>query len=67
MATLLQLDPVIPVYVTSKDNAYGLTLGWLDYGENHDLMWIVGLENKEVWIVPNHEIRMTENWSFEFR
>lgn len=60
---MIQLNPSIPVIVTSKDNAKGTAIGWIDYSEEHNVMWIVALENGEVWCVPNYEIRMQKNWS----
>lgn len=60
---LLQLNPTIPIIVTSKDNAKGMALGWVDYSENHNLIWIVALDNNEIWCVPNPEIRMQNNWT----
>lgn len=60
---MLQLNPCIPVIVTSKDNAKGAAIGWLDYSENHDLIWLVVMENCEVWAIPNPEIRLQKNWT----
>lgn len=61
--TILQLNPNIPVIVTSKDNRKGRAIGWIDYSEEHDLIWVVALDNNEVWCVPNPEIRLQNNWS----
>ena len=60
---LLQLKPSIPVIVTSKNNQKGQAIAWLDYSEEHDMIWGVILENGEVWWVPNKEIRIPYNWT----
>jgi hypothetical protein len=52
---LTQLDPPIPV-VTPKGK--GLAHVLIDYGAEHDLIWIVFLdENGECWSYPNKDIR----------
>jgi hypothetical protein len=59
----IQLNPTIPVVVTSKNNTKGDAIAWLDYSSEHYIIWGVALENGEVWWVPNHEIRMQGNWT----
>ena len=56
----MQLDPAIPVYVVSKAMR-GYAVGWIDYSQEHDLLWIVGLDNGEVWTVGNPDIRLQHN------
>lgn len=59
---ILQLNPTIPVWVKGKGDGYAL--GWIDYSQEHDLMWIVAFdETGEVWTIPNPEIRLTCNFS----
>lgn len=58
---ILQLDPNIPIR-TPKGDAQAI--GWLDYSEEHDLMWICFLDSTgECWIFPNSEIRAFENYT----
>lgn len=58
---ILQLNPQIPVD-TLKGR--GQALGWIDYSEEYDLLWIVALdETGEVWIEPNKNIRLIKNYS----
>ena len=60
---ITQLNPSIPVYVTSKDTT-GECIGWLDYSKEDDLLWIVALDTTgEVWIEPNKNIRLLPNYS----
>lgn len=59
---IIQLNPSIPVNVLEK--GYGETIGWIDYGKEDDLIWIVALDsNGEVWCVPNKDIRFIKNYS----
>ena len=53
---ILQLNPPLPVYVT--DTGKGLAHMVIDYGPEHDLIWVVFLdEDGECWCVPNWKIR----------
>ena len=61
---MLQLNPTIPVIVTSKDNKKGKAILVTDYSEEHHLMWTVVMDDSgEIWNVPNPEIRVQFNWS----
>ena len=56
-----QLDPTIPM-ATSKGD--GLAFAVIDYGIEHDLLWVVALDDSgEIWCVPNSEVRVAANWS----
>jgi len=58
---LTQLNPTIPM-TTSKGD--GLAFAVIDYGIEHDLLWVVALDaSGEVWCVPNNEVRISANWS----
>lgn len=47
---------------TSKGD--GLAFAVIDYGIEHDLLWVVALDaNGEIWCVPNSEARVEANWS----
>jgi len=43
MSKLLQLDPSIPVHVIGKGN--GEAVGWIDYGKEDNLIWIVAIND----------------------
>jgi hypothetical protein len=61
---MLQLNPTIPVVVTSKGNAKGYAIGWIDYSQEHDLLWVVALDDGgEIWMALNKDIRFQSNWS----
>ena len=59
---LTQLNPPIPVEVIGKGK--GLALAVIDYGPEHNLIWTVGIdETREIWCVPNPEVRLQSNWT----
>lgn len=61
---LTQLNPSIPVTVTSKDNQAGECIAMIDYGPEHHVLWGVALDSTgEVWWVPNDHVRLCENFS----
>jgi hypothetical protein len=64
---ILQLNPSIPVRVVKSDdfpNGTGECVGWIDYGPEHDLLWMVIFdETGESWQVPNHLVRGIKNVS----
>lgn len=42
--------------------------GWafavIDYGFEADLIWVIAVnESREIWCVPNREVRMQANWT----
>jgi hypothetical protein len=57
-----QLDPPIPLTVLDKGDGFALAV--IDYGQEFDLMWVVGLKDSgEIWTAPNPKVRMQSNWS----
>lgn len=62
MSYFTQLHPSIPVGVNEKGS--GECIGIIDYGPEHDLIWVVALDSSgEVWCTPNKEIRFLKNYS----
>ena len=56
-----QLNPSIPMDTTKGP---GLALAVIDYGLEHNLLWVVALDDSgEIWCVPNGEVRAQKNWS----
>ena len=42
--------------------------GWafavIDYGFEADLIWVIAVnDSREIWCVPNREVRMQKNWT----
>lgn len=60
---IIQLNPTIPVWT---ERGTGQAIGWIDYGSEHHLIWIVALDNRgEVWALPNPQIRLQKNVTME--
>lgn len=66
-----QLNPQIPVIVLREKGdrkdapqGSGQCIAWMDYGPEHDLMWLVLMDNGgEPWLVPNWRIRGMKNYT----
>jgi hypothetical protein len=59
---MLQLNPPLPME-TPKGS--GLAHFVIDYGPEAHLLWVVFLdEGGACWTVPNPEVRMQSNWTF---
>lgn len=57
-----QLNPSIPLHVLGKGD--GLAIGVIDYGEEHNLIWVTAInETGEIWCAPNPIVRMKANWT----
>lgn len=59
---ILQLNPTIPL-TTPKGE--GLAVFLIDYGEDHDLKWVV-IQNEtgEIWTWNNDKVRGVKNITF---
>jgi hypothetical protein len=56
---LIQLNPTIPL-TTPKGN--GLAVALIDYGEDHDLKWVVIQDvTGEIWTWNNDKVRGVTN------
>ncbi len=56
-----QLNPSIPM---ETPKGRGLAIAVIDYGLEHSLLWVVAIDaTREVWCVPNADVRMQRNWS----
>lgn len=56
---LLQLNPPLPMSTPKGD---GLAHAMIDYGIEHDLCWVVFLdESAEVWTFKNQDVRALKN------
>lgn len=57
-----QLNPPIPMTVEGRGKGYAIAV--IDYGQEHDLLWVVALDaSGEIWAVPNPQVRMQKNIS----
>ncbi len=47
-----------------KARAKGKPSPSIDYGEEHNLIWVVALDDSgEIWCAPNPKVRMRSNWT----
>lgn len=59
---ILQLNPSMPV---KTPLGAGMAIGWIDYGPEHDLIWIVIDNNtRECWCINNKDIRFGSNETY---
>jgi hypothetical protein len=58
---MLQLDPAIPV-VTPNGKALAHVV--IDYGPEHDLLWVCFQDNGEIWTYRNQDVRADTNITF---
>ena len=57
-----QLNPPLPV--TILDRGRGLAMAVIDYGPEHNLIWVTALDDSgEIWCAPNPKVRMQTNWT----
>lgn len=57
-----QLSPPLPVFVIDKGKGYAI--GIIDYGQEHNLIWVTALDKGgEIWCAPNPSVRMQLNWT----
>ena len=57
-----QLNPPMPVTVT--DRGKGLAFAVIDYGPEHNLIWVTAIDaTGEIWCAPNPKVRMQNNWT----
>lgn len=58
---MIRIDPPLPL---ETPKGKGLAYFVIDYGIDHDLLWVVFLnENRECWTFKNSEIKIVENFS----
>ena len=52
----------MPVTVLDKGN--GVAFAVIDYGLEHNLIWVTALDSSgEIWCAPNPKVRMQANWT----
>ena len=59
---MLQLNPMIPIMRVS-DGMRGFAFMCIDYSQEHHLLFVCGMDNGEIWTLPNKAIRFTQNIS----
>ena len=59
---MLQLNPMIPIRRVS-DGMSGFAFAMIDYSQEHDLLFVCGMQDGEIWTLSNRDIRMQSNIS----
>jgi hypothetical protein len=61
---IVQLNPTIPIIrVSDKMNGYAFLI--IDYSQEHNLLFVCGMDNGEIWTLNNKEIRIPKNISLD--
>ena len=61
---ILQLNPTIPIIrISDKMNGYAFLI--IDYSQEHNLLFVCGMDNGEIWTLNNKEIRIPKNISLD--
>lgn len=58
---MIQLNPPIPL-ITPKGKALAHLV--IDYGPEHDLIWVCFQQNGEIWCCANQDVRADTNITF---
>lgn len=61
---ILQLNPLIPI-IRVSDKMEGYAMLVLDYSQEHNLLFVCGMDNGEIWTLDNREIRLCKNISMD--
>ena len=57
---MLQLNPTLPI-IRVSDGMKGYAFIVIDYSQEHDLLYVCGMDNGEVWTLSNKAIRIQNN------
>ena len=60
--TMLQLNPTIPM-TRESDGMQGYAFAMIDYSQEHYVLFVCGLDNGEIWVLSNKDIRLQKNIS----
>ena len=61
---MLQLNPTIPI-VRISDKMEGYAFMVIDYSQEHNLLFVCGMADGEIWTLSNKEIRLCKNVSMD--
>ncbi len=59
---MLQLNPPLPI-MTPRGKALAHIL--IDYGPEHDLVWVCFQKDNEIWCFRNQDVRADNNVTFD--
>lgn len=58
---IVQLNPSLPLTVEGRDG--GLASTMIDYGAEHNLLWVTALDTNGEICGPDPKVRVQKNWS----
>ena len=61
---MLQLNPMIPI-IRVSDKMEGFAFMVIDYSQEHNLLFVCGMDDGEIWTLNNKEIRFCKNVSMD--
>jgi len=61
---MLQLNPMVPVYSLAH-SMEGFAFMVIDYSQEHDLLFVVALDNGEIWTIKNKDVRFCKNLTLD--
>ena len=61
---MIQLNPMIPI-IRISDKMEGYAFLVIDYSQEHDLLFVCGMDDGEIWTLNNKEIRFCKNISMD--
>jgi hypothetical protein len=64
MHSHIQLNPMIPI-IRVSDKMEGYAFMCIDYSQEHNLLWVCGMDNGEIWTLSNSQIRFCKNISMD--
>ena len=60
---MIQLNPTIPI-IRISDGLRGYAFMCIDYSQEHDLFFTCGMDDGEIWVLNNKDIRLQNNITF---
>ena len=60
---IIQLNPTIPI-IRILDGMKGYAFMCIDYSQEHDLYFTCGMDDGQIWVLNNKEIRLQNNITF---
>ncbi len=57
---ITQLNPPLPLWIPEQHRT-ALAHLVIDYGPEHDLIWVCFVDNGEIWCLPNSRVRARWN------
>ena len=60
---MMQLNPTLPI-IRISDGMKGFAFMVIDYSQEHDLNFVCGMDDGEIWVLNNKDVRLQSNLTF---